>query len=354
MKQNISGARLALVLMGGGVFVWAVARARRRIHLKGRVAIVTGGGRGLGAAITRELVARGCRVAICGRDEAVIRAAVDSLRAEGAQVIGMRCDVSDPTATNSFVQRVLEEYGSIDILVNNAGQCFVGPAVELQSADLHRAMRDIFWVNFYPTMAVVPHMRKKRFGRIANITSIAGKLPIPHQAAYVAAKHAATGWSHTLGIELSRDGIGVSTITPPPLKNGAPLHVHFGGRVEEEFRWFTRALTSPWSAISAERAARVVVDAIEHGDAQRSVTALSWFLSRMTGALPTPMLRLLSLIERRLPEPARAGVTSPMRLGTEVVARSRDARVLALAGQARDDEARYLPTSNGNALGGPA
>jgi hypothetical protein len=66
------------------------------------------------------------------------------------------------------------------------------------------------------------------------------------------------------------------------------------------------------------------------------------------------MLRLLSLIERRLPEPARAGVTSPMRLGTEVVARSRDARVLALAGQARDDEARYLPTSNGNALGGPA
>jgi NAD(P)-dependent dehydrogenase (short-subunit alcohol dehydrogenase family) len=354
MKRHNSSGGLALAALGAGLLVMAVARARRRVPLKGRVAVVTGGGRGLGAAITRELVSRGCRVAICGRDEAVIQSAVQALRAEGADVMGVRCDVSDPTATNAFVQSVIEEYGTVDILVNNAGQCFVGPAVELQPADLHRAMRDIFWVNFYPTMAVVPHMRRKRFGRIANITSFAGKVPVPHQAAYVAAKHATTGWSHTLTLELSRDGIAVTTVTPPPLKDGAPLHVHFGGRVEDEFRWFTRALTSPFSASSAERTARTVVDALEHGDVDRSVTAASWLLSRFSGALPTVMLRILTLLERRMPEPARAGVTSPMRLGLEVVARSHDPSVLALAERARHDEQRYLSVPAGESSRHPS
>ncbi|MFZ5893580.1 MAG: SDR family NAD(P)-dependent oxidoreductase [Myxococcota bacterium] len=345
MRYEITRGKLALALLGAGILASALVRKRRRISLEGRVAVITGGGRGLGAAITRELVARGCYVAICGRDEHEIQAMVERLQSQGARAFGMSCDVSDPTATNSFVQQVLDRFGSIDILVNNAGQCFVGPAVELRSADLHRALRDIFWVNFYPTMAVLPHMRRKGFGRIANITSIGGRLAIPHQAAYVAAKHAATGWSYTLALEVSRDGISVSTISPPPIKNGAALHVHFGGQVQEEFRWFTKALTSPWTATSAERTACVVVDAIEHGDADRSVTPTSWLSARLFGAAPNLMLRLLTLFERRLPPAGRVGISTPMRLGSEIVSHTSDPGVLELGHRAESDGARYR--SNG-------
>lgn len=334
---------LALLGLSCAFFALAARRRRRRVELDGCVAVVTGGGRGLGLAITRELAERGCRLAICGRDGEVIDATVTALQKSGAEVLGEACDASDPVAVGAFVERVLQRYGRIDLLVNNAGQCFVGPAAELQAADMERALRNIFWVHFHPTMAVLPHMRQRGFGRIANITSIGGKLPIPHQSAYVAGKYAATGWSQTLAVELSREGIAVSTITPPPLRNGAPLHVHYNGELDGEFRWFARTLTSRWTSRSAERTARVVVDALEHGDAERAVAASSWAMARVFGALPNLMIRLLSAAERRLP-PARApGVTSRMHLGALVVAQSEDDRVQALGARAEADEASYRP-----------
>lgn len=319
------------------------ARRAQRINLRGRVAVVTGGGRGLGLAITRELAAHGCRLAICGRDADVIHRAVQALRAEGAEIFGAPCDASEPEQVEAFITSVIDRYEVIDVLVNNAGQCFVGPAVELEPADLESALRNIFWTHYYPTLSVLPHMRQRSFGRIANITSIGGKLPLPHQSAYVAAKHAATGWSETLAVELPPEGIRVSTITPPPLRDGAPLHVHFNGRVEDELKWFTRALTSPLTAISASRTARVVVDAVIHGDGERAVSVGSWLAARAQGLAPNAMARLLQSLHRGLPPAARA--TSRMQLGSEVAAASRDETVRRLARRASADEARYLPAN---------
>jgi NAD(P)-dependent dehydrogenase (short-subunit alcohol dehydrogenase family) len=343
MSQHSHLGKVAVALGLAGLFLASAARRRKRVSLRGRVAVITGGARGLGLAITRELLARGCRVAICGRNAQLVEDAVEDLAEAGAQVFGTACDTSDGEAANEFIRAVLDHYGSIDVLVNNAGQCFVGPAVELGAADLDHALRNIFWLQYHPTMAVLPHMRKRGFGRIANITSLAGKAPVPHQAAYVAGKYAATGWSQTLATELSREGIQVSTITPPPLKNGAPLHVHFNGRVDQEFRWFARMLTSRFTAASAQRAARVVVDALEHGDFERAVTPFSWFISRLHGMAPNLNLRLLAAIERLQPAAAGPGVSSHMRLGREVAVLSNDEGVRARAATARADEARYLP-----------
>jgi NAD(P)-dependent dehydrogenase (short-subunit alcohol dehydrogenase family) len=183
--------------------------------------MITGGGRGLGLAIAREFLRHGCRLALCGRDGDVIARAVQELQGQGSDVFGASCDASDPVQVGGFVARVLERFGTIDVLVNNAGQCFVGPAVELETEDVEKALRNIFWVQYHPTMAVLPHMRSRRFGRIVNITSFGGKVPVPHQAAYAAGKYAATGWSETLSIELAKEGVYVSTLTPPPLSNGA-------------------------------------------------------------------------------------------------------------------------------------
>jgi NAD(P)-dependent dehydrogenase (short-subunit alcohol dehydrogenase family) len=346
MKRK-QAVRAGLVSVGvAGVLAALAARRSRRLELRGRVAVVTGGGRGLGLAISRELVTRGCRVAICGRDGDLIERAVAALCGEGADVMGSSCDAADPAQVDAFMQRVLDRHGHIDILVNNAGQCFVGPVQELAAEDMQDALRNIFWVNYYPSMAVLPLMRRRRFGRIANITSVGGKVPLPHQSAYVAAKYAATGWSETLAIELAKEGVFVSTITPPPLRNGAPLHVHFNGQAEREFGWFTWGLTSRLTAISADRTARVVVDALAHADAERSVSFMSWALSRAHGLAPNVLARCLSWVDRRLPAAAAPGVTSRMRLGSDVAAASSDDGVRLLAERARADEAHYRPEAD--------
>ena len=336
-------------IAGGALLVSQAKRRGRRIDLRGRVAIVTGGGRGLGLAITRELVKHGCRVAICSRDAGTIDAAVALLAGQGADVFGAACDASEPEQVDRFVEAVIRRYGRVDLLVNNAGQCFVGPAVELSAADMARAFQSIFWVHYYPTMAVLPHMRKRRVGRIANITSFAGKVPIPHQASYVAAKHAATGWSATLSAELAKDGILVSTIVPPPLRNGAPLHVRFKGSVDKEFRWFTRALSSRVTASSAERTARIVVDSLVHGDFERSVSGISWFLSRAYGALPNFTAQALRAVDRWfLPPVAVAGRehlardTTPS-LGADVAKNSNDPTVKRLARRTSRHERKFTP-----------
>lgn len=337
------GNRGVFTLIVAGLSLVVAARRLNRLDLRGRVAIVTGGGRGLGLAITDELLRRGCRVAVCGRDGSVIRRCVEHYERQGYEIFGHACDASDSEQVNVFVEAVLAKYGQIDVLVNNAGQCYVGPAPELQALDMQLALRNIFWVQFHPTMAVLPHMRARGFGRIANVTSIGGKLPVPHQAAYVAGKYAATGWSQTLRAELWNEGISVSTITPPPLRDGAPLHAHFNGRREDELAWFARALTSPLSSASARRTAQVVVQAITYGEGERAVSLLGWVLARSFGAAPNLVSRGLARLNRSLPPAGPPQASSPMRLGSSVARASRDAALHELVRRAEADEARHAP-----------
>jgi NAD(P)-dependent dehydrogenase (short-subunit alcohol dehydrogenase family) len=328
---------------GAGLLLASVARRARRIDLRGKVVMVTGGARGLGLAIARAFLARGCKVAICGRDGDSVAKAVERLRSEGGDVFGAACDASDAAQVRGYVDQVLAHFGTLDILVNNAGQCFAGPVAQLEAETVEKALRGIFWVQFHPTMTVLPHMRARRFGRIVNITSISGKLPTSHQAAYTTGKYAATGWSETLAIELAREGILVSTLTPPPLRNGAPMHVHFNGDAEQEFVWFTRILTSRLATTTADRTARAVVDAAEHGDRERTISAISWLGARVQGVSPNLMTWFMTLLERWQPSQGAIGATSKMRVGYDVVEGSSDPRVHALAAAARADEQRYLP-----------
>lgn len=342
LSRNLRRSQALGLAAVGGAVLWTGLRHARRIHLRGAVVVVTGGGRGLGHAIARELADAGCKLALCGRDGHVVASAVAALRARGTEAIGSACDAGDAEAVERFIDGVIDHYGRIDVLINNAAQCFVGPAAELEAADVESALRNIFWVQYLPTMAVLPHMRQRRSGRIVNVTSIGGKVPTPHQAAYAAGKFAATGWSETLGVELRKDGIEVSTVTPPPLNDGAPLHAHFNGQAEDEFVWFARTLTSRVRATSTERAARAIVSAARYGDAERAVSFPSWLASRAFGSAPNLVSRVLSLVDRGLPAGGPPGATTRMRLGAEVVGGSNDPRVRALGDAAASDERRYM------------
>lgn len=331
---KFAAAATGVVLLGS-----AIMRSTRRIDLTGKVVVITGGGHGLGLAIAREFVQRGSKIALAGRDGDIINKAVAELQKNGAEVFGAPCDMSLEAEVKSFFSQVRQHLGPIDLLINNAGQCFVGPAVETTASDIESALKNIFWLQYYPTMAVLPEMRARRFGRIVNVTSIGGKLPVPHQAAYTIGKYAATGWSETLAVELAKENIIVSTVTPPPLSDGAPLHVHFRGQHEKEFLWFANTLLAPVTAANAEKIARHIVNAARYGDRERATSLRSWFPIRAFGLAPNITTMMLEQVDRWLPLPAKSSV----RNGREIVENSSDPTIQALGEKLRAAEERYMP-----------
>src|SRR5512138_582830 len=152
----------------------ALARSRRRFELHGRTALVTGGSRGLGLVLARELLRAGARVAICARDPDELSLAQADLQGNGARVLAIPCDVTDRSQVERMVATVRAELGPVDVLVNNAGTIQVGPADEMTPGDYEQALRVHFWGPFHTTLAVVPDMRRRRSGRIVNIASVGG------------------------------------------------------------------------------------------------------------------------------------------------------------------------------------
>jgi NAD(P)-dependent dehydrogenase (short-subunit alcohol dehydrogenase family) len=295
-----------------------VAPARKaEADLRGAVALVTGGSRGLGLALSRELVQQGCRVAICARDASELEAARIDLQLQvqefGAEVLAIPCDVSDQTQVAAVVETVTQQYGRIDILINNAGIIVVAPVETLTHADFERVMAVNFWGVLNPTMAVLPAMRARGSGRIVNITSIGGKISVPHLLPYSCAKFAAVGFSEGLRAELADTGISVTTVVPGLMRTGSHLHAEFGGEQQAEYRWFALGASAPYPvAIGTDRAARLIVRAAKRGQADCTYPVSALVAARLSGLLPSATTNVLTLVDRLLPQPPRqpAGTSS--------------------------------------------
>ena len=278
-------------------------RVRPGESLEGDVALVTGGSRGLGFLISRTLLERGCRVAICGRDPETLEQARDRLEREtGGTVNAYQCDVGDPAAVGAMVDRVREELGGPDILVNNAATIQVGPRETMDLEAYHRAMDIAFWGTVHATRAVLPHMLQQGRGRIANITSIAAAAAVPHLLPYDAAKHAVLGYSEGLQAELDGTGVSVTTLMPGLMRTGSPVHVEYRGQSEKEYAWFAAGDILPITSISAVRAAERVVLALSRRETR---VVLSWqarFLRLAHHLAPTVTVRAMGLANRLLPD----------------------------------------------------
>lgn len=297
-----------LLPVAGGIGAALAAREvlgrAREVDLTGQVALITGGSRGLGLALARELADQGCRVAICARDEAELLRAGEELERRGAEVLAVRCDVGDKDDVDRMVAAVEEAFGRIDVLICNAGVMQVGQLDSMELEDFRQAMDIMYWGVLYPVLAALPGMRARKQGRIAVITSIGGKISVPHMLPYNPAKFAAVGLSEGLRAELADDGITVTTIVPGLMRTGSYLNAYFSGddaSRESHYRLFTPLSSLPLLTVSTDGAARSFVHAIRRGAVEHIYPPQFSLVSRLHGMAPALTTQALSVVDRLLP-----------------------------------------------------
>lgn len=305
------GNREALLWAAAGVGTLLAGRAvARRLFgysLRGKVVLITGGSRGLGLVMAREFAREGARVAICARRPEELDAARADLKGRGAEVLAVPCDVTDRAQVKEMMNVVRDHFGRVDVLVNNAGVIQVGPIEVMTVEDYETAMKTHFWGPLYTSLAVLPEMRRRREGRIVNISSIGGKISLPHLVPYSASKFALVGLSEGLRAELLKDGIVVTTVCPGLMRTGSPRNALFKGKHRAEYAWFAISDSLPVTSMNAVRAARQIVAATRRGDAEVILTIQAQLAARFHGLFPGMTADLLGLVNKLLPEAGGIG-----------------------------------------------
>jgi NAD(P)-dependent dehydrogenase (short-subunit alcohol dehydrogenase family) len=266
--------RLLLLAVALVFTAWLTLRIIRTLHfsLKNKVALITGGSRGLGLVLARQICAAGGKVALLAKDnEELIRAKTD-LAGRGGRVITIQCDLLDSGQIQPAIRQTIDRFGKIDILINNAGIIEVGPLEHMTREDFERSMAVHFWAPYTLISEVVPEMRTWGGGRIVNISSIGGKIAVPHLAAYSASKFALTGFSDAIRAELARDNIHVTTVAPGMMRTGSHVNAKFKGKHDAEFAWFAASAGAPLISINADRAARKILAACRRGQPSLTLT----------------------------------------------------------------------------------
>ena len=309
----LAGSAAGLAVMGAAVGTaallagYAAWRRRGDYVLAGKTVLITGGSRGLGFALAREFLRQGSRVAICARDAGELRRAVEKLEPYGP-VWSVARDVTAEGAASEIVEAVRQQWGAVDVLVHNAGVMHIGPWELASEEDFQSAMDLHCWAALHLAQAVLPDMRAGHQGRIVNICSIGGLVPVPHMLPYTTSKFALAGLSKGLATETRAQGVRVTCVCPFLLRTGSQGRVHVRGQVEREFAWFAASGSLPGVAQSVERAARSIVRACRRGDAQ-VVLWLGKLAAVAHGLAPSATTTALALGERWLlpPTPARGG-----------------------------------------------
>ena len=278
-------------------------RNRLGIEFAGRTVVITGGSRGLGLVMARQLAAEGARLCLLARDPEELQRAREQLPAE-ADVTILRCDVRRRADVRAAMTQLREKWTAVDVLINNAGVIQVGPLEHMTHEDFENAMATHFWGPLHLMYEVLPGMRRRGFGRIANIASIGGKIAVPHLAPYCASKFALVGLSDSVRAELAQHGIRVTTVCPGLMRTGGPWNADMKGQHEAEYAWFAISDSTPGLSMSAERAARQIIDAIRFGDPELVLTLPASVAAVANSTIPSVVAGLTALANRLLPQPA--------------------------------------------------
>jgi NAD(P)-dependent dehydrogenase (short-subunit alcohol dehydrogenase family) len=182
--------------------------------LRGRHALVTGGGRGIGASIARALAGHGAKVNLVGRTAAALDALAAELSSGGAEVAGITADVSKRESLDAAFDAARARFGRIDILINNAGQAISGPITKRDDALWDNMLATNLSGTYYGIQNALPEMLQSNFGRIVNVASTAGLTGYAYVAAYCAAKHGVVGLTRAVAREVATRNVTVNAVCP--------------------------------------------------------------------------------------------------------------------------------------------
>lgn len=215
--------------------------------LSGKVAVVTGGSRGIGLAVARLLGQRGASVAITGTSAAGLEKAVDALGAGSVRVLPLRADVRDAVQMEGAMAQAASALGGIDIVVNNAGVGIFKPVAEMSPDEFRLMFETNVTGVFNSSRAALPHLRARGGGWVISVSSLSGTNPFPGGAAYCATKAAVNAFSEAFMQEVRHDGIRVAYVSP------GSVDTSFGGGARDKSSW----------ALQADDVAQVIGDLLE-------------------------------------------------------------------------------------------
>ena len=305
MTTRNSGRFLPFALgLGIALAATSLLRKRRAYDLKGKVVLITGGARGLGLVMARQLAKEGAKLAICARDTDQLEEAERELTALGAEVLALRCDVSNQADVQQLIEQILARFGRIDVLINNASVIQLGPFDNMKLQEYQEAMNTNFYGSLHTILAVVPQMQARNEGRIVNISSVGGKVGLPHMLPYSASKYAIGGFSKGLRSELAKDGIVVTTIFPGLLRTGSPRNAIIKGQHQKEYAWFKWVDSAPFLSAAAEDAAAEIIKALKNGRAELVITLPGKLIAIFNELFPELTTDVFGLVNRFLPKPA--------------------------------------------------
>lgn len=309
--------KLSLTVLGAGLTGYLVNRRREPYSFRNRVVAITGGSRGLGYAIARQLVLESAQVALLARSAEDLDSAREELTMRGGDVRTYVCDVGNLESTAAAMAQIEEDYGRLDVLINNAGIILCAPFENQRDSDFQEAWKTHVLGPLHMTRAALPMMRRQGGGRIINISSIGGKIGVPHMASYCASKYALVGLSHSLAAELRSQGIHVTVACPGLMRTGSHRNAAFRGQQQEEFNWFATLSGTPLISMHADKAAKKILEASRH---RRTEIVFPWHWSAASlGArfLPGAAVAANALVNRFLPAPVE-GSSPTTRKGAEL------------------------------------
>lgn len=296
----------SLVLTLGGLTLvsYLISRTTRRtFSFAGKVVLITGGSRGLGLLLARQLCAKGALVALLARDPNELARAREELVQLGGKTLTVSCDLLDRAQTQAAVRQVVDHFGGLDVVINNAGIIEVGPLDHMQREDFERAMSLHFWAPFNLIMQAIPHFRRRGGGRIVNIASLGGKMAVPHLAPYCASKFALVGLSDALRSELARDKIHVTTVTPGMMRTGSHVNARFKGNHRAEYTWFSISAGLPLVSVNAEHAAAQIISACRRGLPSLTIPLAARITILGNALFPNIAGNMMKLVNAVLPPP---------------------------------------------------
>ena len=293
-----SGLVGGLLLAGA---VTACSRLMRQYTFMGKVVVISGGSRGLGLLMARRLGKEGAKLLLIARDQSELERAQSELQKANIDVAVRACDVTNQDEVNNTAAYAMEHYGSVDVLINNAGVIQVGPMDSMTTADYEDALKTHFWGPLYMTMAFSPGMRARKNGRIVNISSIGGKVAVPHLLPYAVSKFALLGYSEGLRMELLRDKVYVTSVCPGLMRTGSHVNAQFKGQNEKEFAWFSIGDSMPFLSADGNSAAKQIVEACRRGDPELIITLPAQILSKLNGIFPGAVTDIMGQVNKILP-----------------------------------------------------